>query len=255
MSTMASASPKQREIQSRQRQILEVGFRLLDDGGLNAVRLETIAAEIGCTRGTIYNHYPNLDEVLLDMARLAVASRASLFEFAISHASTTRSKIAGVCVAAMVYADQLKSQFAIEQAVRHETVWNRTSEARQDLFQQDELRCIRTVSAVINEAIAKRELPLPAGLTVEQMIERVVFGLWSMSYGGLVLQATSPSLAAAGIRDPRSTIQYNCNALLDSFQWTPLFDPVVYQQFVDEIEPPLIAKAAELRCTDVSRTT
>lgn len=245
---METVSQKQQEIQSRERLILEAGFRLLESGGLNAVRLDAIAADVGCTRGTIYNHYQNLDEVLLAMARLAVASRASLFEFAVAFGSSSREKISGVCVAAMVYADHLKSQFAIEQAVRHETVWNRTSEARQQLFRQNESHCMSIVSAVINDAIASRELPLPSGLTGHQMIERVVFGLWSMAYGGLVLEATSPSLAAAGIRDPRSTIHHNCNALLDSFGWTPTFDPIDYQQFVSRIEPALVAKASELSC-------
>ena len=241
-----SPSAKQIEIQRRSRRILSVGFELMREGGLRGVRLERIAEIVGCTRGTLYNHFKNREEILVAMAARAVQSRIRLFEQAIAMTDSTREKIASVCLASMVYADELPLEFAMEHAIRHETIWQRTSAARQQVFRENELACMTLVGEVINTAIGNRDLPLPAGLTADQMIERVTFGLWSMSFGGLVIEATSPSLKAVGIHDARSTIHHNCNALLDSFGWAPHFDPLKYQAFLKQLTPRLKQHAKKL---------
>jgi len=239
-------SAKKREIRSRGAQILKIGFDLLDSGGLENVRLDSIAERLGCTRSTLYNHYKNLEEVLVAMAASAVQRRLSLFEFGVAEAESSRQKILAICLASMVYVDELPLDFSIEQAIRHEAIWQKTTEERRNLFSENELDCMRLAGNVVNDAIIGREVPLPNGLTVDQMIERVCFGLWSMSFGGLAIEVSSPSLEAVGIHNVRSTIHHNCNALLDSFAWKPLFDPLEYQSFLKRLTPKLAQKANEL---------
>ena len=52
--------------------------------------------------------------------------------------------------------------------------------------------------------------------------EDVCFGLWSLTFGGYSLVASSPSLAAIGIREPLVAIRDNANRLLDGLGWQPL---------------------------------
>ena len=239
-------SDKQLEIRARGAQILRIGFDLLEAGGLENVRLDSIAEQLGCTRSTIYNHYKNREEVLVAMAASAVQRRLSLFEFGVAEADSSREKILAICLASMVYVDELPLDFSIEQAIRHEAIWQNTTEERRELFSENELACMRLAGNVVNDAVVGREVPLPEGLSVDQMIERVCFGLWSMSFGGLAIEASSPSLQAVGIRDVRSTIHHNCNALLDSFDWKPLFDPIAYQSFLKRLTPKLVQKDKDL---------
>ena len=63
-------SDKQLEIRARGAQILRIGFDLLEAGGLENVRLDSIAEQLGCTRSTIYNHYKNREEVLVAICLL-----------------------------------------------------------------------------------------------------------------------------------------------------------------------------------------
>ncbi len=178
---MEQLTPKRLEIQERGKRILAVGFELLREDGLDGIRLELIAQRVGCTRGTLYNHFKNREEILVAMAAEAVEHRFRLFELAVENASTQREKILSICYASIGYRDELPLDFAMEQAIRNESIWQRTSESRQQLFRGNEMACMRLAGEVIAAAIAQRDLPLPAGLTADQMIERVTFGLWSMA--------------------------------------------------------------------------
>ncbi|MEM9826648.1 MAG: TetR/AcrR family transcriptional regulator [Planctomycetota bacterium] len=230
---------KREEIAKRSRRIVDAGFDLLRDGGLSAVRLDRVSEMVGCTRTTLYHHFANREEMLVEMARRAIEFRYRLFEAAVAIPAKPRERIMAVCVASMVYVDDLPLHFSIEQAVQNESIWERIGQERQRPMLENQQACMEICAACVTDGIRNGELPLPAGLTVEQMIERVCFGLWSMAYGGLVIEASSPSLERVGIRDIRSTIHHNCNALLDSFTWQPLYEPIAYQTFLNKTQNEL----------------
>ncbi|MEL6107240.1 MAG: TetR/AcrR family transcriptional regulator [Planctomycetota bacterium] len=218
----------------RHRRIVDIGFDLLKEGGLSAVRLDRIAEIIGCTRTALYQHFANREEMLVDMARRAIEFRYRLFVDAVDMDRTPRERLMAVCIASMVYVDDMPLHFSIEQAIQNESIWERIGQERQQPILENQQACMELCAACVDSGIRGGDLPLPAGLIVEQMVERVCFGLWSMAYGGLVIEASSPSLERVGIRDVRSTIHHNCNALLDSFAWKPLYEPLAYQTFLSE---------------------
>ncbi|MEM1071094.1 MAG: TetR/AcrR family transcriptional regulator [Planctomycetota bacterium] len=238
---------KKDEIAARHSRIVDTAFSLLNEQGLSAVRLDRVAEIIGCTRTTLYQHFANREEMLVEMARRAIEFRYRLFEHAVHSDGRPRERIMAVCVASMVYVDDLPLHFSIEQAVQNESIWERISPERQRPILENQQACMELCSTCVDEAIRGGELPLPAGLTVEQMVERVCFGLWSMAYGGLVIEASSPSLERVGIRDVRSTIHHNCNALLDSFAWEPRYDPIEYQSFLHETLAMLRERAEAMK--------
>lgn len=243
---MVTNSSKKEEVAGRGRQIVNAAFMLLEREGLSAVRLDRVAELIGCTRTTLYNHFANREEMLIEMAAQAVSCRHRLFEAAVRQEGPSRHRIMAVCVASMVYFDELPTRFAIEQAIEHESIWEKVAPERQAKMLEDQNACMELCASCVLDGIRDGELPLPSGLTVEQMVERVCFGLWSMAYGGLVIEASSPSLERVGIRDVRSTIHHNCNALLDSFDWQPAYEPIAYQAFLSESLNGLRAVASDL---------
>ena len=82
---MVTNSSKKDEVAGRGRQIVNAAFTLLEQGGLSAVRLDRVAELIGCTRTTLYNHFANREEMLIEMAAQAVSYRHRLFEAATTH--------------------------------------------------------------------------------------------------------------------------------------------------------------------------
>lgn len=246
-STPPQLTPKQFEIQQRESRILDKAFPMLRSGGTGAINMNAIAKEMGCTRGTIYNHFANKEEIQLALATRAVQRRIALFQCAIQSQTVPRDQCAAVGIAVEVYADHMPDEFAIEQIIRHDVVWQKTSPGRRDLLSDCEQKCIGALGGVIQRAIDQGHLKPERGRAASQLIQDLVFGLWSLSYGGLVLEATSPSLNAVGIEDPRQTIRRNGNRLLDSVGWEPLFEPRRYNAFVKKLRPHLESCAEKIR--------
>ena len=239
---MVTLTPKQREMRSREQLILKHAVPIIRDGGLAALSMDAIAREIRCTRGTIYNHFPNKEDIALSLAARAVQRRLRLFEYAVTLSDQPRERMAAIGISCEVYADLMADDFLIEQMVRHDSVWPKTSEGRREVLLKCEQQCIVQVGMSAHEALACGDLQLPRGGRVED----IVFGLWSLVYGGLVLEATSPSLAEAGIMQARVAIRRNCNAMLDGLGWQPLYDASKYAKFVRRVQTKLEARAKEI---------
>ncbi|MEM9644130.1 MAG: TetR/AcrR family transcriptional regulator [Planctomycetota bacterium] len=239
---MTTLTPKQQEIRQREDQILATAVPMLREGGLMSISMDAIAKQMRYTRGTIYNHFANKEEIVLALAARAVQRRVDLFRYAASLCEPTRDRVASIGIACEAYTERLPDDFAVEQMVRHDSVWQKTSDGRRELLQSCEHQCIGFVSEIINEAISAGDFKLPRSRSVAD----VVLGLWSLVYGGQVLEATSPSLAAIGITDHRQAIRRNCNAMLDGWGWKPLYEPSRYNGLVKRVLPALVTKADEL---------
>ena len=235
----AALTAKQLEIRQRSARILDTVFPIICEQGLSAVNVEAIAREMQCTRGTIYNHFPNKEEILLALATRSVRRRMELFRFAVTLGDRPRECCAAIGMAAEVYVDCLPDDFAIEQIIRHVPVWQKTSPGRREVLTQCEQQCIGCLSGVVESAVQSGDLIVDDPTTMPATVSQLVFGLWSLVYGGLVLEATSPSLSMAGISDARTAIRRNCNALLDEIGWRPLYDSASYEEFIKRITPRL----------------
>ena len=55
--------------QGRRDELLDVAARLLDEGGLGAVTMETVATEAGVSRPLVYKHFANREELIADLWR------------------------------------------------------------------------------------------------------------------------------------------------------------------------------------------
>jgi AcrR family transcriptional regulator len=228
---MVKLTPKQRMIRLRESQILDLARPMIAQGGLAALSMDAIAHELQTAKGTIYNHFPNKEEIVLALAVQAVDRRLELFNHAVMMRGTSRQRIAAIGIACEVYVDVLPELFRAEQIIRHETVWGKTTEKRQEILRNCEGRCMHTVAGVVRDAVSAGDLELEAA----HRIEDIVFGLWSLVYGGMVLETTSPSLVDVGIVDSRAAIRRNCNSMLDGLRWQPLYDPEPYSIWVQQV--------------------
>jgi len=238
---MATLTPKQRMIQRRESQILDLARPMIAAGGLAALSMDAIAQELQTAKGTIYNHFPNKEEIVLALAVQAVDRRLDLFNHAVLMRGSSRQRIAAIGIACEVFVDHLSDYFRAEQIVRHETVWGKTSARRQEVLRNCEGRCMHTVAGVIRDAVAAGDLQL----LDSHCVEDTVFGLWSLVYGGLLLESTSPSLADVGISDARAAIRQSCNAMLDGLHWLPLHAPEPYALWITQVRHHLIALCPE----------
>ncbi|TWU58070.1 hypothetical protein [Rubripirellula reticaptiva] len=67
-----------------------------------------------------------------------------------------------------------------------------------------------------------------------------MFGLWSLTYGGMMIDSTSPGLGKVGVRDILAAIRRNCNAMMDGDGWTPLYHAASYRKLVTRVRATLL---------------
>lgn len=218
---------KQREMKEREARILKLARPILLREGYQGLSMDRLAAEMEYAKGTLYNHFPNKEDIVLALAVESINLRMRMMEAASMRGDNPRERLINVGAASELFSTAT-GHFAIEAWIRNSTIWEKASPERQDFIRQTEGKCMGIVSGLSRDAVARGDLILPAGVSAEELI----FGFWSISYGSQILAASSPSLTALGITNPLSTIRQHCFTLLNGFQWKPLMDFSVHVELM-----------------------
>jgi AcrR family transcriptional regulator len=187
-------------------------------GGYHGLNMDRIARELGCSKGTIYNHFSCKEEILIALANVTMDKRSGMFERAAAFRGSSRERMTAVGVAQELFVRLYPDHFKVEQIVRAASIWEKTSEKRRERLNAAEGRCMGITSGIVRDAVAHNDLDLAHVASAEE----VVFGLWSMALGAFTLMLTSTSLQQIGVNDPAESLWKNYVALLDGFGWRPL---------------------------------
>jgi AcrR family transcriptional regulator len=241
---MNTLTRKQREIQDREGRILEVARTMIVEDGYHGLSMDRIAEALEYSKGTIYQHFSCKEEILMALVNQAMEHRLGLFRRAAAFRGRPRERMTAIGVAAELFFRLEPENIHIENAIRISSVKEKASEARRRLLETCEANCGEIVGGVIREGVASGDLVLPEGFSVEHL----AFGLWSITFGGYSIAATSPSLTNLGIREPIRAIQGNCQMLLDGAGWRPLSSEMDLPALTDRIAKEVFsAEVAKLR--------
>ncbi len=213
---MGILSRKQREIVEREKQILALARPILLREGYQALSMDRLAMQMEYAKGTLYNHFPNKEEIVAALAIESLELRRRMFEQAALLSSVSRERMMAIGCGCELYATRCSEHFAIEQLLRNAIIWEKSSEKRQSLIRTCELRAMGVVAGVVRDAVACGDLKLPS-LTPEEF----VFGFWALTYGSHALIASSPSLPDIGVSDPIRSIRYHAWTLMNGYGWRP----------------------------------
>ena len=73
-------SPKQQEIRDREERILDEAQTVLLARGAGAVTMERMAAAVGVSKGTVYQHFTSKEDLLAAVLLRSADIRARIFE-------------------------------------------------------------------------------------------------------------------------------------------------------------------------------
>lgn len=228
---MVTSTRKERERLEREAKILDLAQSMLRQVGYHGLSMDRIAAEMEYSKGTIYQHFPNKEEIILALANQALEQRIAMFQQAATCSPKSRERIAGIGAAAEEFVERYPQHFAVEQIIRSASMWEKTSEERRNFMRSCEQRCLQIVSGVVRDGVAQGDLGLPANTTPEEL----VFGLWSLNFGAYTVITSSDTLEENGIANPIATLRRSQNLLLDGYGWRPLSTEVDYDQVMDQV--------------------
>ena len=233
---------KRQQIELRETRLLEKAGEILLNEGLSELTMERLAEELETAKGTIYNHFPNREEVLLTLAVTAINKRLSLFDTASMSHGNPKERMLAVNVACEIYVVHYPQYFMVENIVRHSAIWDRGSEDRRNLLKSEEGRCMTLVSGIVRAAIASGDLKLPQGISPEEM----ALSLWSLTYGSYLINITSPSLKDIGINDVHRAVRVGCCKTVDGYGWKPLWTEQEHAQKFVQIRESVFSDEKEL---------
>ena len=221
--------------------ILHVARRMLMDGGYLGLSMDAIAAELEYSKGTIYNHFPCKEEIILALGVQTNEKRSAMFEHAASQPGNSRQRLMGIGVAAELFVRLYPNHFSVERLIRLASIWEKTSEKRQKTMHGSESKCLEIVSDIVRDAVSQDDLDLPEDVTPESL----VFGLWSQTFGAYSIIVASENLQQHGVGDPYQSVRHNINMILDGYGWTPTsrdydymgeFEQIAAQVFPEELK-------------------
>ncbi|MEW4527434.1 MAG: TetR/AcrR family transcriptional regulator [Maioricimonas sp. JB045] len=234
---MSTLTRKQREIQEREQRILAVARTALLEQGYLGLSMDAIAAHLEYSKGTIYNHFPCKEEIIIALALETNDKRLGMFERAAAWPGLPRERMAAVGVAAELFVRLFPGHFRVEQLVRSTSIWEKTSNERREVMRSCETRCVGLLAGIVRDAIAQGHLTLPDGMSPEDL----VFGLWAQTFGAYAIMATSENLQLLGVTDPYVAVRTNINRMLDGFGWAPTSDvhpyPDLFERVSNEVFP------------------
>jgi len=234
---VGTRSRKQREIAERHELILDVARELLLDGGYLGLTMDRVAARTEYSKGTIYQHFKNKEELVLALTVQTGGQRAALFERAATFRGRPRERFAAVGLAAELHFLLHPDHFKCEHIVRTSSIKDKIPPERHHELQLCEHRCVGAAMGIVRDGIASGDLELPGGLGPGDL----TWGVWTMSVGAFSIMAAGLG-SELGIEEPLRALRQNQNRLLDGYGWRPLASEHDYEATRDRIKQELFAE-------------
>lgn len=229
---MATLTRKKQQILDREHELLAVARKLIVEDGYHGLSMDRIAESMLISKGTVYNHFECKEEIIIALAAQTLKLRAELFQKAALFRGRSRERITAVIRANEYFFDSAPDHFQFEQMLKIESIWEKTSEKRRNNIRSSEMRCMAVVSGIVRDAIASGELKLPES----EEPEDVVFGLWSLAFGGQSIMASSSSLEELGVSDPSTSLRNQLQRILDGYRWQPLSEKLRMPELLRRID-------------------
>ena len=219
---MATLTRKQRELAERERLILDTAAVMVAERGYLGLTMDRIADSTEYSKGTIYQHFPNKEEILAALAIETSERRVGLFKKAVTFNGRARERMAAIGVADDLFVKLYPLHHRCETVIGAHSIRDKTSPERIAKLEECEFNCMNVVQGLVRDAIAAGDLEIDEG--DEDMPQRIVLGLWSMASGfqQLTSIAEHPIETKLGFDEPVQALFSCYDRFLDGFGWRPL---------------------------------
>ena len=235
---MSIADPhNQTRLLGRERQIKAVSLELLARNGYRGFGMNDIAERIQWSKGTVYQHFANKEEILIAISNEAALKRISVCELAVKLCNRPREQMAAYGAATELFFERHAQVFQIELLLRIRSVRAKTSRERQEKRKTLRNRWLGIVNKVVRSAVELGDLELEADVTEADL----VFGHWSLSVGGMTTIACPNLTFPVGVSDPFAALHRSNQRFLDGYGWKPLSSDFDFISLIEETKRKLVS--------------
>ena len=194
--------------------------------------MNRIAETLDYAKGTIYQHFRNKEEIILALAAGTLQKRTQMFEKAAQFPGRSRFRMAAIGCAAELFVKWYPDHFELEKVLSCGSIIEKTCTKLRDRKNTAELKCVSIVTGIVRDGIASGNLKLSKGVSAD----RIVFALWSMTYGGYSIMDSTETMDSMGIEDGFQEVRDSNNLLLDQFGWKPFSSKTDYDEVFEQVQ-------------------
>jgi len=234
-------SRKQQEINNRKNLVLDVARKILSTDGFAGLSMDKIAKEIQCSKGTIYLHYANKEEIVADLCTCCIDSHIDFFQKVANYEGSTRQKIIAIFFTYQLLNRLHPDDFKNMQIMRSSHILAKLQPATLEQIKKKEVLVIGIINNIIKKAFDNKELIPPKSISSE----KILYGLWSQVYGGALLATTDINWQNLGVDDTDSATLSMINSTLDGLNWQPLSDAIDCNKIKADLQNNIFADEYE----------
>jgi AcrR family transcriptional regulator len=229
---------RREDYQRVERELLRAARHLIRDDGFQELTMSRLAERAGLSRKTVYNHFANIEDVVVALSIQSVERRADLAARAAQFRGRSRERMAGI---GSVIRELLPYH------MRHELLLSaikigRVPEDRQRRLRSLEGRLLAISTGVIRDAVAAGDLDLALEPTPEQLS----LTLLQIECGPVLLSLRGHGVGGYSGETSREVFADTLTLLLDDLGWRPLSTELNYlasiRRMWRELFPDLLEK-------------
>ena len=209
---------KQRELQKREALILDTAQTMLHQHGYNHLTMDRVAETVEYSKGTIYNHFASKEDLVCSLCCRYISNLIDIFQRAYNFDGSTRERYSAISIGYSLHHQLHPMDSQIVQTVKNNAVREKISEEKLAEMESLEQTAIKIAHSIVQDAVNCGDL----NKKHQDHISTIVFGLWSMHYGAMLLDRSDIPLQELGFSPVVKMLWHNTNIYLDGYQWSPL---------------------------------
>jgi AcrR family transcriptional regulator len=228
---MPAQTRKQRELAQRHQLFLEIGREQLLENGFQQFSMDNVAEQAEYSKGTLYQHFGCKEELLIQLCLQRMKGLYDLGLQAASYKGTHRERMLAFQVSHELWLNIEPRDIYMLQNVHADGVLNKVNDESLLAFKKLENSIITLCASIFQDAMDDGSLPAGKLNAAE-----LVYGTWSMCYGGQLLRTFSTPLSEMGVRNPGTAITTLLQIMLNGLNWQPLMTPEETSVLCDHLE-------------------
>lgn len=234
---MRPDSPTQQKIKQREEDIIEAALLRIECTGYGSLTLEQLARDIGCSKGTIYNHFSNKEDLLLELGSRCYEGQQKFYNRLDNYEGNSREKIMGIFLAYQIYSFLNPGLFSCILNLQNTSVMGKASQERLNRYRTEEMRVVSRLVTTIQggfDACEKREGSEKIEKTPANFLN-LAFAGWALAFGNISLMMSSQGAFLTQQADRERQLFASVQIFLDGTGWQPLSSEKDYEKSWHEI--------------------
>lgn len=222
---MPTLTRKQRELAAREQLILDTARGMFLDGGYLGLNMDRIAEAIEYSKGTVYQHFANKEDLVGALAVETLEVRHGLFRRAAAFSGRPRERIVAVGIADQILSVLHREHAGTERLLDVSSIFEKTSDERRQTIISIKEKQMDVLLGIVEDAIEQGDLSIPDDMPRCM----VLYGLWAMAMGHATMQSCTDHVPQIEDVDRTAALWHNYQMLLDGYVWKPLSHEWDYQ--------------------------